>query len=69
MADVDMGPRAEAEARFMKACDRWIELRQPLMANSAAHKKRDAMEDEARFQLANAAIGLAWFMRNEKGEG
>lgn len=61
--DVDMGTREEAEAKFMAACDRWIEMRQPLMANAAAHKKRDMNEHEARFQLANAAIHLAWFMR------
>lgn len=61
--DVDMGTREEAEAKFMAACDRWIETRRPLMANAAAHKKRDSMEHEARFQLANAALHLAWFMR------
>jgi hypothetical protein len=61
-----MGTRKEAEARFMTACDAWIALRQPLMANAAAHKKRDASEHEARFQLANSAIHLAWFMRQEK---
>ncbi len=63
MADVDMGTRAEADARFMAACDAWIALRQPHMSNAAGHKKRDAAEHEARFQLANAAIHLAWFMR------
>lgn len=63
MDDVDMGTRQEAEAKFMAACDRWIELRQPSVANAAAHKKRDVMEREARFQLANVAIHLAWFMR------
>ena len=62
--DVDMGTREEAEAKFMAACDRWIEMRQPLMANAAAQKKRGLNEHEARFQLANAAIHLAWFMRH-----
>lgn len=58
-----MGTREEADARFMAAADRWIAMRQPLMANPATHKKRDIEECEARFQLANAAIHLAWFMR------
>jgi hypothetical protein len=61
-----MGTREEADARFMTACDAWIALRQPLMANSAEHKKREAREHEARFQLANAAIHLAWFMRKDR---
>ena len=64
MADVDMGTREEAESRFLTACDAWIETRQPLMANAAAHKKRDALEHEMRFQLANAALHLAWHMRH-----
>jgi len=59
-----LGSVSEAESRFLSACDRWIAARQPLVANAAAHKKRDAEEHEARFQLANAAIHLAWFMRN-----
>lgn len=63
---VDMGTREEADARFMKACDRWIELRQPLMSNGAGHKAREVLEHEARFVLANAAIHLAWFMRQPK---
>lgn len=64
MSDVDMGTREEAESRFLAACDAWIATRHPLMANAAAHKKRDAQEHEMRFQLANAAIHLAWHMRD-----
>ena len=63
MTDVDMGTQEEAKIRFLAACDAWIKTRQPLMANAAAHKKRDALEHEARFQLANAALLLAWHMR------
>lgn len=63
--EVDMGTREEADARFMSACDTWIALRQPLISSAAGHKKRDMSEHEARFQLANAAIHLAWFMRRD----
>jgi len=66
--DVDMGSREEAEARFLAACDKWIALRQPLISNTAGHKKREMNEHEARFQLANAAAHLAWFMRHEMSE-
>ena len=58
-----MGTMEEARAKFFAAVDLWIKLRQPLMANAAAHKKRDMSEHEARFQLANAALLLAWHMR------
>jgi len=61
--DVGMGAYKEAEARFLLACDAWIATRQPLIANAAAHKKREAEEREARFQVANAAIHLAWHIR------
>lgn len=64
MSDVDMGTREAAEVQFLADVDKWIALRQPLMAPAAAHKKRDAMEHEARFQLANSAALLAWHMRN-----
>ena len=58
-----MGIPEEARSKFLTAVDLWIKLRQPLMANAAAHKKRDMSEHEARFQLANAALLLAWHMR------
>lgn len=63
-----MGDRKEVEAKFMAACDQWIALRQPHISNAAGHKKREMNEHEARFQLANAAIHLAWFMRREISE-
>lgn len=59
-----MGTRSEAEEKFLAAVDRWHELRRPLMAPAAEHRRRDAAEHEARFQLANAASLLAWHMRN-----
>jgi len=66
MSDVDMGTREQAEERFIAACDDWIALRQPIMASPRELRNRDACEREARFQLANAAIHLAWFMRGGK---
>ena len=61
---VDMGTYADAEAAFMAKVDAWIALRQPIMANAAALKKRDVQEREATFQLANAAAFLGWHIRN-----
>lgn len=64
MTDVDMGTREAAEVRFLADVDKWIALRQPLIAPASVHKKREVMEREARFQLANSAAFLAWHMRN-----
>jgi hypothetical protein len=63
-----MGTREEADERFLAACDKWIALRQPLISNTAGHKKHEMNEHEARFQLANAAVHLAWFMRQPRTE-
>lgn len=61
-----VGTREDAEVRFLKACDLWTASMQPLVAGAAEHRKRGAEEFEARWQLANAAVLLAWFMRQEK---
>lgn len=58
-----MGTYDEAEAEFMAKVDAWIALRQPIMANAAALKKRDVQEREAGFQLNNAAALLGWHIR------
>jgi hypothetical protein len=60
-----MGTRAEVEEKFLAAVDRWHQLRQPLIAPPKEHRKRDILEHEARFQLANAASLLAWHMRHD----
>lgn len=55
-----MGTPEEARQALIDMGRRWRELRQPLIASAAQHKKRDAMEREARFQLANAALHWLW---------
>lgn len=63
MDEIDMGTRQEADARFLAACDAWIEARRPRMIPAPASRRWDKIESEARFDLVNAALHLAWHMR------
>ena len=64
--DPVMGSYADAEKALIEAVDKWIDLRQPLIASAAEHKKRDTREQEAQFRLANAAAHWAWFKRDPR---
>jgi len=65
MSEVNMGTMAEAQTAFLAAVDSWIALRQPMMGTAKSLRKVQALETEARFQLANASALLAWHMRQE----
>jgi hypothetical protein len=58
-----MGTPEAAKADLMAKLERWRELRQPLIAAPAEHKKREAEERELRFTIANA--GLLWLWHEE----
>jgi hypothetical protein len=55
-----MGTFAAAEAALAEAAAVWRQFRQPRVDTAAGHKKADAMEREARFRLANAALLWLW---------
>lgn len=56
----DMGTMQEAEAVLAAKTHAWRELRQPSMDTRTGHRKRETAEQEARFQLANAAVMWLW---------
>ena len=55
-----MGTAEEAYAALVAAAKAWREYRKPLIATRAEHKKQDALERDARFSLANAALLWLW---------
>lgn len=57
-----MGTREDAERRLIQQVAVWNGLRQPLMAPAAVHRKIDRYEHEARFQVCQAAVLLAWHL-------
>jgi hypothetical protein len=65
MADREfMGTPEAAKADLIVKAKAWRELRQPSMATPREHRKRDAADAEARFQLANAALLWLWHEEN-----
>lgn len=61
--DEIMGTRDAAETQLLADADRFNELSRPLMANEAAHKKREAMRREAESRLVRSALLVAWHLR------
>lgn len=59
-----MGTAEDAKQALIEKARLWREYRQPLIATSKEHKRRDVMEHEARFQLANAALLWLWHEEN-----
>ena len=59
-----MGTPDEARAKLVDRARKWRQYRQPSMATAAEHKKRDILEHEAQFQLANAALLWLWHEEN-----
>lgn len=55
-----MGTPEDAKASLIEKSKAWRELRQPRMDTRAGHRKIEAQEHEARFQLANAALLWLW---------
>lgn len=55
-----MGTFAAAEAALAEAAAVWRQFRQPRVDTAAGHKKANAMEREAQFRLANAALLWLW---------
>lgn len=55
-----MGTPEAARAALVEKSRAWRELRQPSMDTRAGHRKAEAKEHEARFQLANAALHWLW---------
>ncbi len=55
-----MGTPEEARQALIEKARAWRALRQPRMATPAEHRKEEAREREARFQLANAAVLWLW---------
>jgi hypothetical protein len=55
-----MGTFAAAESALAEAAAVWRQFRQPRVDTAAGHKRADAMEREARFRLANAALLWLW---------
>jgi hypothetical protein len=58
--------RSRAEQQLSADVDRLNELEQPLMANAAAHKRRDAMVMEARNNVIRSARLFAFHIRRAK---
>ena len=59
-----MGTPEAAKARLIEKARAWREYRQPLIATAKEHKKHAALEREAKFQLANAALLWLWHEEN-----
>lgn len=59
-----MGDPADARAALIEKSRAWRQLRQPSMDTAAGHRKTEAREHEARFQLANAALLWLWHEEN-----
>ncbi|RUV65809.1 hypothetical protein EOA64_00235 [Mesorhizobium sp. M1A.F.Ca.IN.022.02.1.1] len=55
-----MGTPEAARLALVAKAQAWRELRQPLIATRAEHKRIEQQEHEARFQLANAALLWLW---------
>jgi hypothetical protein len=55
-----MGTAEDAKTALIEKSRAWRQLRQPSMDTSAGHRKTEAKEHEARFQLANAALLWLW---------
>jgi hypothetical protein len=60
-----MGSADEAKADLIAKARAWREIRQPLIAPRAEHKKRDNLEHQIRFDLANAALLWLWHQEHE----
>jgi len=59
-----MGTTADAKVALIEKARIWRELRQPRMDTRSGHRKIEAQEQEARFQLANAALLWLWHEEN-----
>lgn len=59
-----MGTPEEAKAVLLKLTREWRELRRPLVGSGAAQKRRELLDREVRFQLANAALLWLWHEEN-----
>ncbi len=55
-----MGTPEEARQDLIEKARAYRLLRQPRMAPAAEHRKTEAAEREARFQLAGAAVHWLW---------
>jgi len=59
-----MGTAADAKVALIEKARIWRELRQPRIDTRSGHLKIEAQEQEARFQLANAAMLWLWHEEN-----
>jgi hypothetical protein len=59
-----MGTQQAAKEALIEKARAWREYRQPLIATAKEHKRREALEREAKFQLANAALLWLWHEEN-----
>ena len=59
-----MGTPEAAKAALLKLTREWRDLRQPLVGSGAAQKRRELLDREVRFQLANAALLWLWHEEN-----
>lgn len=67
MSEIDramMGTQEKAEADLIMLAREWRKLRQPIMATRAELRKRENLEHETRFQLANAVLHWLWHKEN-----
>lgn len=59
-----MGTPDAAKAALLERAREWREYRQPSIGSANEHRRVDALEREARFQLANAALLWLWHEEN-----
>lgn len=55
-----MGTPEEAKTALILKAHAWRELRQPRIDTAAGHRRIEAREREAQFQLANATLLWLW---------
>jgi hypothetical protein len=59
-----MGTADDAKAALIDKSRVWRDLRQPRIDTPRGHRKVELQEQEARFQLANAAMLWLWHEEN-----
>jgi hypothetical protein len=59
-----MGAAEEARTALIEAAREWRKYRQPIMAPAKELRRREALEREAGFRLANAALLWLWHEEN-----
>ena len=59
-----MGTAEAAKIALLEAARVWRAFRQPRIATRAEHRRQDALEAEAQFRLANAAVLWLWHEEN-----